>query len=255
MRTVIKLGGRTQTAADVIPVLAKAWAESGRSLCLVHGGGDEISLVQSMMGREPVFVNGRRITTAEDMEVVRMVLSGSANKRLVAALVSIGVPAVGVSGEDAGMIIAQPVDADKFGRMGTVTSIRPELIETLLSAGYLPVISPVACDETVAAGAAMNVNGDDAAAAIAGALGADLVMVADVEGVLDASGAAVESLDPAMMHDMIASGEVAGGMRAKLEAGFAALAAGACTARIGSLAAIADIDRGTTLVLTSASVG
>ncbi len=254
MRTVIKLGGRAQSAESVIPFLAKAWTESRGSLCLVHGGGDEISVMQSRMGREPVFVNGRRITTTEDMEIVRMILSGSANKRLVSALVAVGVPAVGVSGEDAAMINARPVDADKSGRMGTVTSVRPELIEVLLSSGYLPVISPVARDEMDAAGAAMNVNGDDAAAAIAAALGADLIMVADVEGVLDAFGAVVASLDPSTVDDMIASGEVTGGMQAKLEAGFAALAAGASSARIGSLPAIADVDQGTALVLIPVSV-
>lgn len=254
MRTVIKLGGRAQASENTIPVLAEAWAGSGGSLCLVHGGGDEISLLQSRMGREPSFVNGRRITTVEDLELVRMVLSGSANKRLVSALVSKGVPAVGVSGEDAGTITARPIDVERFGRAGTVTSVRPELIEALLSAGYLPVISPVARDETAADGAAMNVNGDDAAAAIAAALNADLIMVADVEGVMDASGAAVPLLDAAMMHDMIASGEVSGGMQAKLEAGFAALAGGVKRVRIGSLAAIADVNRSTSLTLSLGSI-
>ena len=251
MRTVIKLGGRVQSSGDVIAALAAAWADRGGSLCVVHGGGDDISAVQSRMGRQSSFINGRRITTVEDLEIVRMVLSGSVNKRLVSALVSNAVPAVGVSGEDAGTIIARPIDPERFGRAGSVASVRPRLIETLLSAGYLPVLSPVARDETADGGAAMNVNGDDAAAAIAAALNADLLMVADVEGVMDSSGVALASLDASMMQRMVASSEVSGGMHAKLEAGFAALAGGVKRVRIGSMAAIGDASRGTSLALLS----
>ncbi len=97
----------------------------------------------------------------------------------------------------------------------------------------------------------MNVNGDDAAAAIAAALNADLLMVADVEGVMDSSGAALASLDVSMMQRMVASSEVSGGMHAKLEAGFAALAGGVKRVRIGSMAAIGDASRGTSLALLS----
>lgn len=221
---------------------------------MVHGGGDEISQLQLQLGRQPSFVNGRRITTADDMELVRMVLSGAVNKRLVATLVSEGIPAVGVSGEDAATITATAIDAEKFGRAGKVTSVRVQLIDTLLSAHFMPVISPVARDADGPDGMAMNVNGDDAAAAVARALNADLIMVADVEGVMDANGNVVASLDTEMMLQMIETGEISGGMRAKLEAGFVACSGGVNSVRIGSFAAIADKTKGTLLTPDSSSV-
>lgn len=250
MITVIKLGGRVQSDPALITSLRKRWNRAPGSMCVVHGGGDEISALQRQMGREPSFVNGRRITTSEDMDLVRMVLSGSANKRLVAALSSAGVPSVGVSGEDGGMISAELIDVERFGRAGKPTSINPIVIEALLASLFLPVISPIGIDAGSDDGSALNVNGDDASAAIAAALGAELLMVADVSGVLDSTQSVIRSLGQQTVDALVADGTVNRGMHAKLEAGFAALAGGASRVRIGGLDAISEQDAGTLLSLT-----
>jgi acetylglutamate kinase len=239
---IVKLGGRVQASPDLIPALASWWQAKPGSFAIVHGGGDEVSALQRQLGREPAFVNGRRITSDEDVDLVRMVLSGSANKRLVAEMVAAGLPAAGVSGEDAGIIEAEPIDLEAYGRAGRPSSIRPELINTLLSAGFLPVISPVARDATSDRGAALNVNGDDAAAAIAAAMQAELWMIADVAGVLDAEKKFLTSLNSAETADLVSNGVVNKGMHAKLEAGFSALEHGAPAVRIAGLEAIMEPD-------------
>lgn len=239
---VIKLGGRVQSESALVRALSEWWKSAVGSFCIVHGGGDEVSALQRQMGREPSFVNGRRITSEEDLDLVRMVLSGKSNKRLVADLVAAGLPAVGISGEDAGMIEAEPIDIEAFGRAGKPVSIRTGLVESLISSGYLPVISPVARDMTSTPAAALNVNGDDAAAAIAGALGAELWMIADVAGVLDAERRVIGLLDHVETEDLVASGIVNSGMQAKLEAGFSALRKGAVAVRIAGIEAIATPD-------------
>src|SRR4051812_47221600 len=167
---VVKLGGRVQSSPELVPALVSWWNAMPASFAVVHGGGDEVSTLQRQLGREPEFVNGRRITSEADVELVRMVLSGSSNKRLVSELVAKGVNAVGISGEDAGTIEAEPIDITRFGRAGSPVRIRADLIRSLLAAGFLPVISPVARDVGSTSGAALNVNGDDAAAAIAAEL-------------------------------------------------------------------------------------
>ena len=236
---VVKLGGRVQSDPALIPALAAWWKSIPGELAIVHGGGDEVSEMQRRLGREPSFVNGRRITSEEDVDLVRMILSGTSNKRLVADLVAAGVPAVGISGEDSGLIEAEPIDLVAFGHAGTPTGIRPKIVETLLASNFLPVISPVARNVRSLTGAALNVNGDDAAAALAAELKAELWMIADVPGVLDASRRVVESLSKPTTVDMVASGVVNRGMHAKLEAGFSALENGATAVRIAGMEAIA----------------
>ncbi|HZK79232.1 MAG TPA: acetylglutamate kinase [Gemmatimonadaceae bacterium] len=246
---VVKLGGRVQSSPELVPALVAWWRAMPGSFCIVHGGGDDVSALQRQLGREPSFVNGRRITSDDDVELVRMVLSGSSNKRLVAELVAAGVTAVGVSGEDGGMIEAEPIDLDAYGRAGKPVGVHTELIDTLLSAGFLPVISPVARDIQSTRGAALNVNGDDAAAAIAAAMQAELWMIADVSGVLDAERRVLESLNSAETETLVTSGVVNRGMHAKLEAGFSALENGAAAVRIAGLEAITkpDSNHGTLL--------
>lgn len=179
-----------------------------------------------------------------------MVLSGSANKRLIAAFNARGLSAVGISGEDARMLTAEPIDAERFGRAGKPVGADTRLIETLLAAEFLPVISPLATDSASEHGAALNVNGDDAAAAIAASLGAELWLVSDVEGVMLADGTVLPDLDVEQMTRLVTDGIVNSGMHAKLEAGFAALNAGCPTVRICSLDAFASEESGTHLSLT-----
>ena len=250
MTIVVKLGGRVQSDPRLVDEVAAAWASRPGSMCIVHGGGDEVSALQRQLGREPVFVNGRRVTTADDLELVRMVLSGSANKRLVAAFNAHGLSAVGISGEDARMLVAEPIDAEQFGRAGKPVGVNARLIETLLAGGFLPVISPLATDSASDDGAALNVNGDDAAAAIAASLGAELWLVSDVEGVMLADGTVLPDLDIEQMTKLVKTGTVNSGMHAKLEAGFAALNAGCPAVRICALDAFASQESGTHLSLT-----
>jgi len=244
---VVKLGGRAQHDASLVPALAQRWKRAPGTLCIVHGGGDEVSALQRLMGHEPRFSGGRRVTAPQDLELLRMVLSGSANKRLVSALVAAGVAAVGVSGEDAGFIRASLAEKGELGRVGSHCKVDARLLRLLLEDGFLPVVSPLAAD---AAGGSepLNVNGDDAAAAIASALAsAELLFISDVPAVRDGD-APVSVIDAAGAAELAASGAVQGGMLAKLDAACAAVRAGVCRVSIGSLALLDDSTQGTQVV-------
>ena len=246
MMRVVKLGGRVQQNPQMLEALAAAWKADPGSLCIVHGGGDEISALQRAFGMEPRFVGGRRVTSPDELNLVRMALSGSANKRLVDSLQGAGSPAVGISGEDGRLLVARQAAGGTLGRVGEPSTVHAELVEALIDAGFLPVISPLARAED--GSGALNVNGDDAAAAIAIALGADeLLLVADVEGVV-AGGVVVPALDAEGAAALIAAGTAAGGMAAKLEAAIRALEAGVPRVRIGGLAALSNSSSGTALM-------
>jgi acetylglutamate kinase len=214
---------------------------------VVHGGGDEVSALQRRLGQEPRFVGGRRVTTAEDLDVVRMVLSGAANKRLVRQFLAAGVPAVGISGEDAGMIEALPIEDGALGAVGVPTAVRRRMLDALLDAGFVPVISPLGIHRDTGEG--LNVNGDDAAAAIAAALGADeLLLLADVAGVLDSDSAVIRSIDLEGAEKLVSGGVARAGMAAKLQAARAAMEAGVSLVRIGGLEALTDAGAGTMVI-------
>lgn len=250
---VVKLGGRTQADPALPGVLAALWGATGGQLVLVHGGGDQISALQRLGGEEPTFIGGRRVTTPMALELVRMVLSGLANKELVSALNATAVPAVGISGEDGALLSAEAIDVGTFGFSGTPVSVDPRVVETLLSAGFLPVISPVARNADWTVGGALNVNGDDAAAAIATRLGAtELFFLADVAGVLDAHDDCFAALTVDDAQQLVASGVVGGGMAAKLDAGHRALLGGVSRVRIGDLAALTAPGAGTHLIFSFA---
>lgn len=256
---VVKLGGRTQGDPALPSALAALWQGTGKRVVIVHGGGDQISAWQRLRGEEPVFIGGRRVTTPLAMELVRMVLSGLANKDLVSALVRVGVPAVGISGEDGGLLSAQPIDAATFGLSGAPSAVHTGVVDALLAASFLPVISPVAradqgvADSDGAQASAYNVNGDDAAAAIAVALGAaELFFMADVPGVLDERKERIPALSPEMARDIVTSGVAGGGMAAKLDAGLRAQDGGVGRVRIGDLAALTAAEAGTLITSTLA---
>ena len=243
---VVKIGGRAQNDARLVSAIHEAWSGSRSDLCVVHGGGDEISAMQRSLGSEATFIGGRRVTSEGDLELLRMVLSGTVNKRLVNSLVAAGIPAVGISGEDAALIGAEVIDEAMLGFAGRPTAINAQLLRALMDAGYVPVISPVGYNAGTGAGGALNVNGDDAAAAIAVALEADeLLLIADVEGVRDTTGGIVPALSIESSRQLIANGVAAGGMAAKLESAHAALVAGVDRVRISDLAGLADSERGT----------
>lgn len=252
MIRVIKVGGRAQGDPALAAQLARA-ASSG-SVCVVHGGGDEVTALQRALGREPSFHRGRRVTTPDDLVLVRMVLSGSVNKRLVAQCTAAGMQAVGISGEDAGLLVCTRYEGGALGMVGEPVVVNPRVIELLLAGGMVPVISPLGTLQ--GSGEGCNVNGDDAAAAIAAALGADeLLFVVDVEGVLRDDGSCIELIDSDRVPELIASGMARGGMIAKLEAGLNALARGVRRVRIGSLDAVSDARSGTTLARVAPRAG
>jgi acetylglutamate kinase len=212
---------------------------------IVHGGGDEISALQRAFGIIPSFVDGRRVTTDADIDIVRMALSGVSNKRLVAALSEKGVNALGLSGEDGSLIEARPVDTDLLGHVGTPARINTAFLKALLAAGFVPVISPLSRGVGGTASPALNVNGDDAAAAIAVDSGAaELLLIVDVAGVMR-NGAVVAELNAEAAQAMLDDGSASAGMRAKLQAAVVAANAGVPRVRIGDIHAIADSNRGT----------
>jgi acetylglutamate kinase len=177
-----------------------------------------------------------------------MVLSGVVNKRLVSLLVGADVPAVGISGEDGALISAAFIDRAVLGYAGRPVSINKELLVSLMNSGYLPIISPVAFNGETGVGGALNVNGDDAAAAIAAALGAgELLFIADVEGVLDTESRVLTALTLEQARDMIANGTAAAGMAAKLESAETALLKGVASVRICALRGLTDAQCGTFL--------
>ena len=149
---------------------------------IVHGGGKEISKWVSLLGHEPKFVEGLRVTDAETMEVAEMVLS-KVNKSLVTMLEQIGVKAVGISGKDGGMLSCEKkyANGQDIGFVGNVTRVKPDIIKTMIENDYIPVIAPIGMDVS---GNSYNINADDAACAIAAALSAEkLAFLTDIEGV------------------------------------------------------------------------
>ena len=250
---VIKVGGRPQSDPALPAAIAAVWEGKARPLVVVHGGGDDVTTLQAALGAEARFVDGRRVTTAQDVELVRMALSGGANKRLVSSLVGHGVRAIGLSGEDASLLSAVPLDPVRLGHVGAPHRVGVALLWHLIDGGYLPVVSPISRNgcanvpDDAGLGAALNVNGDDAASAIAVALAAgELLLVADVPGVMS-DGALIPRLRAAQARELLANGTAAGGMRAKLQAALAAMDGGVERVRIGDVAAIADDARGTLL--------
>jgi len=195
---------------------------------LVHGGGPEISEAMQRMGKEPHFVGGLRVTDAETMEIVEMVLAGKTNKGIVALLNQQGALAVGLSGKDANLIVAErETTKGDIGFVGRVTQINPALLHTLAGAGYIPVLSTVAVGR---AGESYNVNADTVAGELAAALGAArLVVLTDVAGIYQDfadKDSLVREMSPQDARQMITDGHVDKGMIPKIEACVAAVKAG-----------------------------
>jgi acetylglutamate kinase len=242
--TVVKIGGNEVDNAEWLQVLARDVA-GGPAMVLVHGGGREISALQRVLGSEPEWREGLRYTSPEALRAACMVLSGLVNKRIVAALLSAGRDALGLSGEDGGLLHARLLLGGAMGRTGEITRVRVELLQSLLQLGLLPVVSPIARGED---GNAVNVNADEAAAAVAAALGAsELLLVSDVAGVR-ADGGVLSLLDVAEVEEMIAAGIAAGGMVPKLRAAATALRGGAQAVRVGDLRMLTDPAAGTRIV-------
>lgn len=232
---VVKFGGNAMVDAD----LARSFAEDivllhavGIRPVVVHGGGPQISELMQRLGKVPEFVEGQRVTDAETLEIVRMVLVGKVGRDIVGSINVHGPLAVGLSGEDAGLIVAEPRDPS-LGFIGDVVQVNPAIVERLLAEQLIPVVSTIGSDP---AGQAYNINADAVAGALAGALGATKVLyLTDVAGVLrevEDPGTLIPELTPSAIAKLRADGTIAGGMIPKTDACIDALARGAGAAHL-----------------------
>ena len=217
---VVKYGGNAmineQLKEQVMEDIALLWL-IGVKVVLVHGGGPEISELMSKLGKKAEFVDGLRVTDKETVDIVQMVLAGKVNKSLVTLLQTKGGHAVGLSGIDGGMIEAQIKD-ERLGYVGKIIKIRPQPIQDLLEKNYIPVVSTVASDRR---GNVYNINGDTAAAYIAGALGAErLIMMTDIAGILrdkDDPSTLIPSITIEEAGKLYDEGVISGGMIPKVD--------------------------------------
>ena len=217
---VIKYGGNAMVNEElkqqVMEDVTLLWL-IGVKVVLVHGGGPEISETMKRLGKQSQFVGGLRVTDKETVDIVQMVLSGKVNKTLVNLLQMKGGHAVGVSGIDGGMIEADMKD-EALGYVGRITKIRPQPILDLLEKNYIPVVSTIASDRQ---GNTYNINGDTAAAYIAGALHAErLIMMTDIAGILrdkDDPSTLIPALTVGQAKSLFSEGVISGGMIPKVD--------------------------------------
>ncbi|MBR5586486.1 MAG: acetylglutamate kinase [Clostridia bacterium] len=217
---VVKYGGNAmineQLKQQVMEDIVLLWL-IGVKIVLVHGGGPEISELMDKLGKKPEFVDGLRVTDKETMDIVQMVLAGKVNKGLVTLLETKGGKAMGISGMD-GRLIEAKVKNEKLGYVGSITNVNIQPVVDLMDNGYIPVISTVGCDKE---GNTYNINGDTAAAFIAGALGAEsLIMMTDIAGVLrdkDDPSTLIPEITISDAADLQEEGVISGGMIPKVE--------------------------------------
>jgi acetylglutamate kinase len=215
-------------------------------LVVVHGGGQAINALSRRLDLPVEKRDGKRVTTMQVAEVVEMVLAGPVNRQVVSALRAAGLDAVGLSGVDGGLLTARRAPGN-LGHVGEVTSVRADLLQSLLLAGLTPVIAPIAPDPD-ASGVPLNINADDAASAVAAALGAsELLFVSDIPGV-NVGGVAQPEIAATEIEGLIAAGIAKDGMAAKLRAAAAALRGGARAVRIGDLELFRSPAAGTRIV-------
>lgn len=238
-RFVIKYGG----AAMVDEALKRSFCLDvilmkyiGIYPVIVHGGGPQIGQTMKKMGKEARFINGLRVTDDETLEIVEMVLGGKINKEIVGLINQHGGKAVGLSGKDGALILAEKLIMNRkgpegdgqemvdIGLVGKVKSIRPQIIEVLDQNGFIPVIAPLGVSED---GLTYNINADTVAGEIAAALKAEkLIFLSDIEGVFDEHGRLISSIAKKDIEEKVACGTIKEGMIPKLEACLKALEAG-----------------------------
>ena len=232
---VVKLGGN----AMVDPALSASFAQDvvllrsvGLRPVVVHGGGPQIGALLGRLGKTTEFVDGLRVTDAETLDVARMVLVGKVGRDIVGAINVHGAFAVGVSGEDGGLITAVPTD-EALGFVGDVASVQPQILERLLAERMIPVVSTIGADNS---GQAYNINADTVAGALAGALGAEkAIYLTDVAGLLtdpDDPSSIVPRATVEDLEAMIADGTISGGMIPKVRACTDAVESGAASAHL-----------------------
>mgnify|MGYP000745879150 CR=1 FL=1 len=240
---VVKVGGNElddPTFLDALVLAIKAIQNDGHVPVIVHGGGKTIAHYQQKLGLEAKFIDGLRVTDEASMDVAEMVLSGLTNKRIVRVLVHAGVRAAGFSGVDDGTIYVEPLwhPMGNLGRVGDVQDVDTHLIDTLVAAGIVPVISPISFGTHDAL--SYNVNADHAATAIAAKLGAiKLIFVSNVPGILVA-GRVVRAVTADQAEQWIDEGIITGGMIPKVRSATHAVANGVAQAVITNIAGVQE---------------
>lgn len=231
---VVKYGGNAMLNEELKQAVMKDIVllhTIGINIVLVHGGGPEINKMLEKVGKESKFVNGLRYTDAETMEIVQMVLTGKLNKDIVGILLQEGGQSVGLSGVDSGLLRAKKIDKDgaDLGFVGDVTEVHPEIVNTLLEQGFIPVISTVALGET-GDQSRYNINADTAAAKIAVALKAEkFVQLTNVAGVLkdiNDTSSLITRIPMPTVPQLMETGIISGGMIPKIECCLMALKGG-----------------------------
>lgn len=215
-----------------------------KKVVVVHGGGPQIAAALKSR-RIPVrFVSGRRVTSADGMPVVEQVLSGTVNKEIVSHLNSRGIHAAGLSGRDGGLL--QGKRLPRLGRAAEPTRIRPRILQSLLKEGWTPVVATVGSDKS---GRPVNINADDAASALAGAVSANrLIFLTDVKGVQDSRRKRIPVLHKKEARDLIRKGVISGGMIPKIQSALAALQTGVGEVDILYGTAGLDFESGTRII-------
>ncbi|MBL6762121.1 MAG: acetylglutamate kinase [PS1 clade bacterium] len=242
---VIKYGGHAMGDAKLAEQFANdvvLLKQAGINPVVVHGGGPQIAAMLERLGIKSQFKNGLRVTDAQTIEVVEMVLAGAINKQIVTALNAAGGTAVGLSGKDGNLLVAKKTrsrakdptsnveKAINLGFVGTPQKVNGHILDVMLASNIIPVIAPIA---TSANGQTLNVNADTAAGAIAAALNAErLLMLTDVDGVKDKKGKLIERLSKAQATRLIKNGTAQGGMIPKLETAIDAVKNGVTAAAI-----------------------
>lgn len=226
MRVVIKYGGHALDDPELNRAFCQNLAllrDQAMEFVVVHGGGPQIGKLLGDLGIESHFQDGLRVTDEQTLKVVEMVLCGEVNKRIVRDFLRAGLPAAGISGMD-GALLRAAIKNPALGYVGEITAVNPQIVNSLLGGGFLPVIAPLALGPDFHP---LNVNADTSAGAMAGALEADcFVLISDVPGVLDGEGKLLGSPDWQEIEALRASGVIGGGMIPKVECCRTALAAG-----------------------------
>jgi acetylglutamate kinase len=237
---VIKIGGGELTEEKNLERLSENISTMREPAVIVHGGGGAIADMQARLGLEVIKVDGLRVTDAETLDVSQMVLSGRVNKAIVAAFLSAGVDAAGISGVDGGLLCCKKKEhphAD-LGYVGEIVEVRPAIIEALIARGLTPVVSPISLGVD---GQVYNVNADEAAAALATALEAKMLsFISDVFAVFDRDQQPLSALTSSQTEILIQSGVIDGGMVPKVRAALQVIERGVPRARIVNLSGFSN---------------
>ncbi len=218
---VIKYGGAAQQNLKLKENFAKdiiLLYMLGIKPVIIHGGGKKITQMLESLGIESAFKDGVRVTSKEAMKVVEMVLSGDINRELTFFFSHYGIKAVGISGKDAGLLKAEPKDGGAFGFTGEIIEVNTEILEKLLSDGFVPIIAPIAAGDSIEH-CGYNINADSAACAIAMALNAQkAIFLTDTKGVLDENGEMITTITPQSARKYKDLNVISGGMIPKIDA-------------------------------------